>query len=44
MEPKPSPSRLPMKTSGMQCTFDFTEDGIEFGIIENHPLNDADGS
>lgn len=32
-----------MKTSGMQWTFDFTEDGIEFGIIESHPSNDPDG-
>lgn len=32
-----------MKTSSMQWTFDFTEDGIEFGIIESHPLNDHAG-
>lgn len=29
-----------MKTSNMQWTFDFTEDGIEFGLIESHPSND----
>lgn len=33
-----------MKTSGTQWTFDFTEDGIEFGLIESHPLNDPDGA